>query len=57
MSIDNHAKSSQLLQRLANSIAERNPVLKDFCFNAREVQVVEVWLKETVDELSNGCEE
>ncbi len=51
MSIDTYAKSGQLLGRLANSIAERDPALKEFCFNAREIHVVELWLKETVDEL------
>ncbi len=49
--IDVYAKSSQLLEKLANSVAERNPTLKDFCFNVAEIHVVEEWIREFVKEV------
>lgn len=53
MSIDNYMKSGQLLERIANSIAERNPNLKNFCFSIAEIAVVEEWLKELIEEIRN----
>lgn len=53
MSIDNYVKSGQLLERIANSIAERNPNLKNFCFSVAEIAVVEEWLKELTEEILN----
>ena len=47
MSIDYYAKSVELLERIANSVHERdskNPNL--LCFSSSEVQLVEQWLKE-----------
>ncbi len=47
MSIDYYAKSVELLERIANSVHERdskNPNL--LCFTSNEVQLVELWLKE-----------
>lgn len=52
MDIDFHLKSVQLLERLANSIYERdskNPNL--VCFSANEVQVVKEWIKDLIKEL------
>lgn len=47
MFIDYHAKSVELLERIANSVHERdlkNPNL--LCFSSSEVHLVEEWLKE-----------
>ena len=47
MSIDLYQKSSELLERLANSILDRDPQNPNpFCFNVAEVHIVEEWLKE-----------
>lgn len=53
MTIDVYAKAVQLLERIANSVHERetNPDL--FCFNASEVQIVEVWILELLEELKS----
>lgn len=50
MSIDIHEKASSLLESLANSIHDRDPTT-DFCFNVVEVQLVEKWLTETIQEI------
>lgn len=50
--MDSQERSMQLLERLANSLADRDPNLKEFCFNAREVKVVEVWFKEAVENIT-----
>ena len=47
MGIDLHFLSQQLLERLANSIHDRDVNQKDFCFNTKELQVVEEWINET----------
>lgn len=46
MPIDIHFLSSQLLERLANSIHDRDPNQNQFCFSINEVHVVETWLSE-----------
>jgi len=54
MSIDLYAKAVQLLEKIANSVHERdskNPNL--LCFSTSEVQVVEQWLEEFVKEAQN----
>ena len=51
MSIDINFLSSQLLERLANSIMDRDPNKAQFCFNIAEVQVTEKWLEETVNDI------
>lgn len=51
MAIDLHFLSSQLLERLANSIYDRDPNKKEFCFSVQEMQVTEKWLKETVQQI------
>jgi len=42
--------SQQLLERLANSIHDRDQNNKQFCFNINEVHVVETWIKELLNE-------
>ncbi len=51
MSIDINFLSSQLLERLANSIHDRDINKSEFCFNIAEVQVTELWLEETIKEI------
>ena len=51
MPIDIYSKSSQLLEAIANSLADRNPNLKEFCFASSEKNIVENWLKEIVHEI------
>ncbi len=57
MSIDLYAKATNLLEQLANSIHDRDPGIAIYfannnlwCFTKKEVQVVEEWLKEFIDE-------
>lgn len=51
MSIDLYAKAVNLLEQIANSVHERDPKNPNLlCFSTTEVQVVEEWLKEFVDE-------
>jgi hypothetical protein len=51
MAIDIHQLSSQLLERLANSIYDRDNNQKGFCFNTQELRVVEKWLTDTVQDI------
>ncbi len=52
MAIDIYAKSVQLLERVANSVHERDPKTPNLlCFNISEVHVVEEWLKELLREI------
>ncbi len=54
MAIDIYAKSVQLLERVANSVHEREPKNANLLFfNANEVQVVEEWIKELLTEIDN----
>jgi len=47
VSINVHEKSSQLLERLANSIYDRDPAHpKPFFFNINEIHIVEDWLND-----------
>ncbi len=50
MSIDLYAKAVQLLERVANSIHEREKNPNLICFSTNEVHVVEEWLKDFVNE-------
>ena len=51
MAIDLYAKAVQLLERVANSVHERDPKNPNLlCFSTIEVQVVEEWLKEFVQD-------
>jgi hypothetical protein len=49
MEIDLYAKAVSLLEGVANSLHERDPKCL-ICFSTNEVQVVEQWLKEFVNE-------
>jgi hypothetical protein len=56
MSIDVHDLSKQLLERLANSIHDRDANNNHFCFNVAEIEVTEQWLQEIIDEvIENAC--
>lgn len=51
MEIDIRSKAVQLLEKIAISVHERdakNPNL--ICFNTSEIQLVEKWLKEFIEE-------
>lgn len=51
MNIDLYAKAVQLLEKIANSVHERDPKnINLLCFSVSEVQVVEEWLKEFIEE-------
>lgn len=53
MSVDINGKSSQLLERLVNSIYDRdvgNIPPQPFFFSLKEVTIVQEWLKETLYE-------
>ena len=52
MAIDIYAKSVQLLERVANSLHEREPKNPNLLFfSGNEVQVVEEWMRELLMEL------
>ena len=52
MSLDLYAKSSELLEKLANSIYDRDATNPNpFFFNVSEIHIVENWLKEVIDEV------
>lgn len=52
MSIDIYAKSVQILERIANSVHDRDPKAPNlFCFTISEVHLVESWLEEILREL------
>ncbi len=49
MDIDLYSKAVHLLEKIANSVHERENA-NLMCFSTNEVQVVELWLKDFVDE-------
>ncbi len=52
MEIDIYAKSVQLLERVANSVHDRDPKnLNLLTFSLNEIHIVEEWLKELLIEL------
>lgn len=52
MSIDLHVRSQELLERLANSIHDRDPKsLNPFTFNIAEIHITEAWLTEFIKEI------
>jgi len=54
MDIDLHAKAIQLLERIANSVHERDPKNANLmCFSTTEVQLAERWLKDFLMEIIN----
>ena len=53
MEIDIYEKSVQLLERVANSVHDREPKNPNlFTFSLREIHIVEAWLKELLKELN-----
>ena len=53
MDIDLYSKAVQLLNEIANSVHERDPKNANLlCFSTTEVQLVEKWLKDFVEETS-----
>lgn len=54
MDIDLYAKAVHLLEKIANSVHERDPKNPNLlCFSTNEVHVVENWLKEFIEETQN----
>lgn len=54
MEIDIHSKAVNLLERIANSVHERDPTNVNLsCFSSAEVKVVQQWLEEFVHENGN----
>jgi hypothetical protein len=52
LNIDVYAKSTQLLERLANSIYDRDSISPNpFFFKASEITVVEDWVRELIEEV------
>lgn len=52
MSVDLYAKSVHLLERIANSMHEREPKNHNsLCFSSNEVQIVEAWLANFIADL------
>lgn len=53
MSIDLYAKAIHLLEKVANSVHERDSKNANLlCFSSNEVHLVEEWLKEFVEEVT-----
>lgn len=49
--MDLHSKAKQLLEKIANSVHERDPKNANLlCFSTTEVQLVEQWLQEFINE-------
>ena len=56
MTIDLHAKSQDLLERLANSIHDREPKnTSPFFFNIAEIHAAEKWLQDFIKEIKKDC--
>lgn len=52
MAIDIYAKSVQLLERVANSVHDRDPKNPNLLtFSLSEIHIVEEWIRELVEEL------
>ena len=52
MNIDIYVKSTQLLERLANSIYDRDPTTPNpFFFKTTEINIVEDWMRELIEEI------
>lgn len=51
MEIDLYSKAVQLLEKIANSVHERDPKTPNLmCFSTTEVQLVEKWLEDFISE-------
>lgn len=57
MTIDISAKSVQILEKLANSLHERDGSMKNFCFTTHEVRIVEDWLREQLGSVIKSMSE
>lgn len=56
MTIDLNAKSQELLEKLANSIHDReSKSITPFFFNINEIHVAENWLEEFIKEIKEDC--
>ncbi len=52
MAINTYAKSVQLLERIANSVHERDPkIFHQLFFNMSEVLLVQEWIHELIKEV------
>lgn len=55
MDIDLYSKAVHLLEKIANSVHERDPKNPNLlCFSTTEVHVVEEWLKEFIEETNKS---
>lgn len=53
MNIDLHEKAVQLLEKIANSVHERDPKNQNLlCFSVAEVLVAQDWLEEFLHEIT-----
>jgi hypothetical protein len=51
MSFDIHEKSAQLLEKLANSLYDRDPANPNHIFfSIKEMHIVDGWIRETLSE-------
>lgn len=60
MSLDINVKSAQLLERLANSILDRdkdNLLRQHFTFSATEIRIVESWVHELLQDFKKELAE
>lgn len=56
MTIDLYVKSQQLLEKLANSIHDRDPkALIPFFFSTAELQAAQKWLEDFAKEVKKDC--
>lgn len=52
MSMDIHTLSEKLLEKLANSIFDRDTTnTNPLCFSQKEILIVEEWIREIISEL------
>ncbi len=51
MTIDIHAKSEEILTKLANSVYDRTG--QDFFFTIKEIHIVEKWMRELMSEVKS----
>jgi hypothetical protein len=57
MYIDIYAKSVQLLERVANSVHDRDPKNPNLLtFSIKEIHIVEEWMRELINEVEQEQE-
>ena len=55
--LDLHERSANLLERLGNSIYERDGHnAREFCFTVKEIHIVEEWLKDLLKNAVSNLE-